>query len=98
MTEPRSTYKHDDSDKKLDQSAEAAKDAGASKTDASGSGHHDPAKIRQHDDDGKDRLFEAREQHDDAEKKSEKNRLAKDVDRHHHDTKDDASDAGATPK
>ncbi len=34
--------------------------------------------------DGDHRLFEHRQQHDDAEKKSEKSRLAKDVDRHKH--------------
>lgn len=46
---------------------------------------HDPAEIRQHDDAGKDRLFEDREQHDDAEKLSEKTRLARDKYRHQHD-------------
>lgn len=45
---------------------------------------HDPADIREHNDVGKDRLFEGRQQHDDAEKQSEKTRLAKDVDRHNH--------------
>ncbi len=45
---------------------------------------HDPAEIRAHDTAGKDRLFEDREQHDDAEKLSEKTRLARDVDRHDH--------------
>ena len=52
--------------------------------DDSGPGH-DPAEIRKHDTAGKDRLFEDREQHDDAEKLSEKTRLARDVDRHKHD-------------
>ncbi|MBC7791416.1 MAG: hypothetical protein H7Z74_15835 [Anaerolineae bacterium] len=46
---------------------------------------HDPADIREHNDTGKDRLFEGRQQHDDAEKNSEKTRLAKDVDKHNHD-------------
>jgi hypothetical protein len=56
---------------------------------------HDPAKIRQHDDVGKDRLFEGRQQHDDAEKNSEKTRLARDADRHEHTVDDDVSDAGS---
>lgn len=46
---------------------------------------HDPAEIRQHDTPGKDRLFADREQHDDAEKLSEKTRLARDKDRHGHE-------------
>lgn len=46
---------------------------------------HDPAEIREHSTTGKDRLFENREQHDDADKASEKTRLARDVDRHNHD-------------
>lgn len=46
---------------------------------------HDPDEIRKHDTRGKDRLFESREQHDDAEKPSEKTRLARDKDRHNHD-------------
>jgi len=59
--------------------------------------HHDPDAIRRHDDEGKDRLFEDREQHDEAEKNSEKTRLARDVDRHHHDVDDDVADAGSKP-
>ena len=54
------------------------------KTSATGPSH-DPADIRAHNDTGKDRLFEGRQQHDDAEKNSEKTRLAKDVDKHKHD-------------
>lgn len=46
---------------------------------------HDPSQIRAHADAGKDRLFENRQQHDEAEKNSEKTRLARDVDRHNHD-------------
>ena len=38
-----------------------------------------------HSDRGKDRLFESREQHDDVERESEKNRLARDIERHGHD-------------
>lgn len=45
---------------------------------------HDPSEIRKHDDTGKDRLFEGRQQHDDAEKSSEKTRLSRDLDRHGH--------------
>ena len=45
---------------------------------------HDPREIRSHRTEGKDRLFEDREQHDDADKASEKTRLARDLDRHNH--------------
>lgn len=55
---------------------------------------HDPEKIRQHDDTGRDRLFEGREQHDEAEKNSEKTRLARDAQRHDHQLDDDVADAG----
>ena len=85
MTDKSSGYKHSDSDKKLDHDADAAKEAGK-KTDSDHSAGpgHDSAKISRHDDAGKDRLFEGREQHDDAERKSEKGRLAKDVAQHDH--------------
>lgn len=46
---------------------------------------HDPEKIAAHDDPGRDRLFEDRQQHDEADKNSEKTRFARDVERHHHD-------------
>ncbi len=52
---------------------------------------HDPEEIRQHDTTGKDRLFEGREQHDDADKNSEKTRLARDLDRHNHLPNDELS-------
>lgn len=83
MSEDRSAYKHDASDKKLDQSAEAAEVVEAA---AASHAHpaHDPEKIRKHDDAGKDRLFEGRIQRDDADKESDRNRLEKDVERHHH--------------
>jgi hypothetical protein len=45
---------------------------------------HDPEEIRQHDTTGRDRLFEDRQQHDEAEKNSEKTRLSRDLDRHGH--------------
>lgn len=35
--------------------------------------------------DGGHRLFEGRKQHDEAERHSDKNRIIKDVDKHHHD-------------
>ena len=95
-------YKHSDSDRKLDQSAESAGESGnTSDTQHSSGPRHNEAEIRkhddegkdrlfegreQHDDEGKDRLFEGREQHDDAEKSSEKTRLARDVARHDHTT------------
>ena len=95
MAKERSGYKHDASDRKLDQAAEAASEADHT-TDAqhsSGPGH-DPDEIRKHDDLGKDRLFEDRQQHDEAEKNSEKTRLARDVARHDHPVDDDVADAG----
>ena len=56
---------------------------------------HDPQAIARHDDAGKDRLFEGREQHDEAEKNSEKTRLARDVERHNHDVDPDVADSGS---
>ena len=95
MADKGSSYKHDASDRKLDQSAEAANETGPTTDTRHSSGpRHDPAKIRQHDDLGKDRLFEDRQQHDDAEKNSEKTRLAKDVDRHEHPVDDDVANTG----
>src|SRR5687768_13006036 len=98
MAEKGTGYKHDASDRKLDGSAEPANETGPTSDHQHSAGpRHDPAKIRQHDDLGKDRLFEGRQQHDDAEKTSEKTRLAKDVDRHEHTVDDDVSDAGSRP-
>jgi len=92
MAEERTGYKHDASDRKLDQSAEAADESGqTSDTQHSSGPRHDPEEIRKHDDVGKDRLFEGRQQHDDAEKNSERNRLAKDVQRHDHEVAPDVS-------
>jgi hypothetical protein len=61
---------------------------------------HDPSEIRSHNDRGRDRLFENRQQHDEAEKNSEKTRLAKDRDRHHHDSNDELTqrDRASTAK
>jgi hypothetical protein len=56
--------------------------------------NYDPAEIAKHDDVGKDRLFEDREQHDEADKNSEKTRRARDVDRHKHDVDPQVSDSG----
>ena len=83
MAEDSSGYKHDASDKKLDKSAV---DAEAVETTAASHAHagHDPKEIARHDDTGKDRLFEGREQHDHAKLESEKRRLAKDQARHNH--------------
>ncbi|MEO8577723.1 MAG: alpha/beta hydrolase [Gemmatimonadales bacterium] len=92
MAEQGSGYKHDSSDRKLDQSAEAANESGqTSDTQHSSGAGHDREEIAKHDDAGKDRLFEGRQQHDDAEKNSEKTRLAKDVADHHHPV-DEAND------
>ena len=59
--------------------------------------HHDPDDVAKHDDTGRDRLFEGREQHDEAEKNSEKTRLARDVERHGHDVDDQVADSGSRP-
>lgn len=69
-------------DKTLSQLAENTNTPGA-RSDNSGP-RYDPDEIRAHDTTGRDRLFEGREQHDDADKNSEKTRHARDVDRHHH--------------
>ena len=96
MSEERSGYKHDSSDRKLDQSAEAANESGQTHdTQHSSGAGHDPAKIAKHDDAGKDRLFEDRQQHDEAEKNSEKSRLAKDVQHHGHPVDEDVADSGS---
>lgn len=83
MADEKRGYSHDASDKKLDQAAVAAK-AEKAAADTHEHAGHDPEKIRQHDDVGKDRLFEGRIQHDDADKQSDRNRLEKDAAKHHH--------------
>ena len=96
MAEERSGYKHDSSDRKLDQSAEAANDTGHTHDTQHSSGvGHDPIEIAKHDDAGKDRLFEGRQQDDEAEKNSEKTRLARDVQPHDHTVDDHVADAGS---
>ncbi|MDX2260114.1 MAG: hypothetical protein SFU84_00275 [Gemmatimonadales bacterium] len=82
MSKDKSGYTHSASDKALDAAAESEK----APTDAKSSKHpgHDAEEISKHDDKGKDRMFEGREQHDDADMKSEKNRLAKDQAKHDH--------------
>lgn len=83
MAEDHSAYKHDASDKKLDKSAAEA-DATKAAADSHAHAGHDPEKIARHDDAGKDRLFEGRVQRDDADKESDRNRLEKDAEKHHH--------------
>jgi len=83
MANDHSGHAHSASDKKLDQSAIDAQGNEAKATAHPHAGH-DPAHIRQHNDVGKDRLFEGRIQRDDADKESNRNRLEKDVERHHH--------------
>jgi hypothetical protein len=46
--------------------------------------HHEH-EIGASEHDGKHRLFEERKQHDEAERNSDKNRIIKDVAKHHHD-------------
>ncbi len=83
MSEDRSSYKHDASDKKLDKAA--SEEEGTEKPSAAGAHpEHDADQVSRHDDKGKDRMFEGREQRDEADLKSEKNRLAKDQARHSH--------------
>ena len=45
---------------------------------------YDSEEIKEHQPKGKNRLFEDRQQHDDADKNSEKTRLARDIERHDH--------------
>ena len=52
---------------------------------------YDPSEIRKHDDIGKDRLFEGRKQHDDAEMASEKTRRSRDIERHDHEPDEELS-------
>ena len=82
MSKDPSGYKHNASDKALDAAAETDK----ALSDATPHGHpgHNVEQISKHDDKGHDRMFEGRLQHDDADMRSEKNRLAKDQERHGH--------------
>jgi hypothetical protein len=82
MSKDQSGYKHNASDKALDAAAQSEEVA----TDASSEHHpgHDAEKISKHDDKGKDRMFQGREQRDDADMESEKNRLAKAKASHDH--------------
>jgi hypothetical protein len=82
MITDKSGYTHSSSDKALDDAAESKKiplNQGSHQHPG-----HDADKISKHDDKGRDRMFEGREQHDQADMKSEKNRLAKDLARHDH--------------
>lgn len=85
MAEQASGYKHSDSDRALDKAAQAenAQSENPGPT-------HDPVEISKHDDKGKDRLFEGREQHDDARRDNERVKREKDVDRHNHADDEDA--------
>ena len=78
----------DASDRALDQRA-------FDEEESTGRQHYDPAEVAKHDDAGRDRLFEGREQHDEADKNSEKTRLARDVARHKHDVDTQEGDSGA---
>lgn len=82
MSKDKSGYSHSASDKALDAAAQSDKAA----TESHPHDHpgHDAEAVAKHDDKGKDRMFEGREQHDEADMKSEKNRLAKDLARHDH--------------
>lgn len=84
MSKDKSGYTHSNSDKALDEAARSKKEV----AEAGAHAHpgHEADDVRKHDDTGKDRMFEGREQHDDADMKSEKNRLAKDQAKHDHPT------------
>lgn len=97
MAGQSSGYNHDASDRKLDKIAGEESGEGSDGQETKGPGH-DERDIAEHDDLGKDRLFEGRQQHDEAEKNSEKNRLARDVARHNHPVDDDVSGSGAGAK
>ena len=79
---------HDGSDRALDKSAFDEKPTSEQ--------HWDADEVRKHDDVGRDRLFEGREQHDEADKNSEKNRLARDNQRHRHDVDEQQGDSGSS--
>ena len=89
MSQDKTGHKHDASDRALDKAAHAEPDAPRQS--------YDPNEVAKHDDAGRDRLFEGREQHDEADKNSEKTRLARDVDRHNHPVDDDIADSGSSP-
>ncbi|MEP6622524.1 MAG: hypothetical protein ABJE47_24595 [bacterium] len=93
MADDKSGYAHDASDRKLDKAADASREATDAHDAKATSPAHDHSATRKHDDDGKDRLFEGREQHDEAEKSSEKTRLARDVETHHHTDEEVRGDA-----
>jgi hypothetical protein len=95
MMSDANTGGHDASDRALDERATLERQREGERQ-ATGPGH-DPNEIRKHDDKGRDRLFEGRQQHDEADKNSEKTRLARDVDRHEHAVDDDVADAGSGP-
>jgi hypothetical protein len=80
---------HDASDRALDERAFEEKEQPTSTQ------HYDPDQVRKHDDVGRDRLFENRQQHDDADLEAEKTRKARDVHRHHHDVDEHQADSGA---
>ena len=77
---------HDKSDRALDKSAFDEEPRSRQNFDAD--------EVRKHDDVGRDRLFEGREQHDEADKNQEKNRLARDIQRHKHDADELPGDSG----
>ena len=67
---------HDKSDRALDKAA--------FDEEPRSNQHWSADEVRKHDDTGRDRLFEGREQHDEADLNSEKNRLSRDINEHDH--------------
>ncbi len=98
MTQDKSSnlHTHDASDRALDKLATEEQQEQQDRKSAGGP-RHDPTEIRQHDDTGRDRLFEDRQQHDEADKNQDKNRLARDVQRHGHDVDEQVPDTGSGP-
>lgn len=69
MAEQSSGYKHDSSDRKLDQSAEAANESGQGHDTQHSSGPaHERERFPNERDADEDRASKSGEQHDDAEK------------------------------
>jgi len=78
-------------DKTRSRQAEIAHTGGERSREPKGP-RYNPDEIKAHDTVGKDRLFEDRQQHDEAEKNSEKTRVARDADRHGHTPREELAE------
>lgn len=70
----------------------------AARAEPKHSPRYDPDEIASHDTVGKDRLFEDRQQFDEAEMQSEKTRRAKDIERHKHTSSDELTQRSVRAK